>query len=249
MTRRSIKPRAGRGQTGFTLMEVLIAVAITAVIGLGVWQVISGVILSRDRVDEVAESFDQLQHTFLMIERDLNQVVNRPIRNVYGDTEPAFTTINDDFALLLTRQGWRNPLGARRSELQRVGYEFTGDELRRRYWLTLDQGQEDNSQDQRLLSNVEAFELRFLGADQKWVTQWPAEEALNNSGTSMPAGVEITLTHERYGELVRIFTLPNFDVGAAQQGLNEQRVIEEQNVPQEDEAETETETPSAGAVQ
>ncbi|HTN34004.1 MAG TPA: prepilin-type N-terminal cleavage/methylation domain-containing protein, partial [Marinobacter sp.] len=44
-------------QTGFTLMEVLIAVTITAVIGVGVWQVLSGVINSRDRVDDVADEF------------------------------------------------------------------------------------------------------------------------------------------------------------------------------------------------
>ena len=44
------------GESGFTLMEVLIAVTITAVIGLGVWQVVSSVMNSRDRVDEVAQA-------------------------------------------------------------------------------------------------------------------------------------------------------------------------------------------------
>jgi general secretion pathway protein J len=48
-------------QSGFTLIEVLIAITITAVIGLGIWQVISSVVLSRDRVDAVAEEFDGLQ--------------------------------------------------------------------------------------------------------------------------------------------------------------------------------------------
>ncbi len=35
-----------------------------------------------------------------------------------------------------------------------MGWEYTGDELRRRYWVTVDRGQEDNSQDLLLLSNV-----------------------------------------------------------------------------------------------
>ncbi|HBI78753.1 MAG TPA: type II secretion system protein GspJ, partial [Marinobacter adhaerens] len=42
------------------MLEVLIAVTITAVIGLGVWQVINGVVNSRDRVNELAEQFDGL---------------------------------------------------------------------------------------------------------------------------------------------------------------------------------------------
>ena len=54
------------GESGFTLMEVLIAVTITAVIGLGVWQVVSSVMNSRDRVDEVAQAFDGLQKTMLL---------------------------------------------------------------------------------------------------------------------------------------------------------------------------------------
>ncbi|MDX1560391.1 MAG: prepilin-type N-terminal cleavage/methylation domain-containing protein, partial [Marinobacter sp.] len=53
------------GQRGFTLLEVLIAVTITAVIGLGVWQVINGVVNSRDRVNELAEQFDGLQRAML----------------------------------------------------------------------------------------------------------------------------------------------------------------------------------------
>ena len=75
-------------QAGFTLMEVLIAVTITAVIGLGVWQVLGNVVSSRDRVNEVAEQFDNIQRTMLLLERDITQVVNRSARDIYGDFRP-----------------------------------------------------------------------------------------------------------------------------------------------------------------
>ena len=52
--------------SGFTLMEVLIAVTITAVIGLGVWQVINGVVTARDRVNDVSGEFENLQKTMLL---------------------------------------------------------------------------------------------------------------------------------------------------------------------------------------
>lgn len=213
-----------RTQSGFTLMEVLIAVTITAVIGLGVWQVISSVIISRDRVDEVATDFEGLQKAFLLMSRDITQVVNRPVRNIYGDFAPALSSRDDAYELVMTRQGWRNPLGSRRSELQRSAYEYTGEELRRRYWVMVDQGQEEESRDQLLLSDITEFEIRFMNAERDWVDEWPPENTDSTAGDGqssaprlpLPLGIEISLTHERFGELTRLFTLPDFDVDGAQ---------------------------------
>ncbi|MBS3804175.1 MAG: type II secretion system minor pseudopilin GspJ [Oleiphilaceae bacterium] len=210
-------------QTGFTLMEVLIAVTITAVIGLGVWQVVSGVVLSRDRVDEVADEFEALQRAFLVLQRDINQIVNRPIRNIYGDFEPALSSRSDAFNLSLTRQGWRNPLGHKRSELQRSAYEFTGEELRRRYWVSVDRGQEETSRDQLLLDQVTAFNVRFLDEDRNWVENWPPDdtgEAATGTNSRpqqpLPLGIELTLSHRRFGDLSRVFSLPDYDHQSAQ---------------------------------
>lgn len=223
----SFRPHPARSQSGFTLLEVLIAVTITAVIGLGVWQVLSGVITSRDRVNELAEEFDGLQRAMLLLERDLMQVVNRPARDVYGDYKVALTSREDDFALMLTRQGWRNPLGARRSGLQRVAWEYTGEELRRRYWPLVDQGQEDNSRDVLLLEGVLDFEVRFLNDQRAWQPEWPSDETMTGLSpgsrpeTSLPMGIEITLEHERYGDLVRTFVLPDFNTEEAQGVVNQ----------------------------
>lgn len=214
-------------QQGFTLLEVLVAVTITAVIGIGVWQVLSGVILSRDRVDELAEDFDGLQRAMLLLERDITQVVNRSARDIYGDFKPALTSREDDFALMLTRQGWRNPLGIRRSRLQRVGWEYTGTELRRRYWPNLDQGQEGNSRDVLLLEGITSFELRFLNEQNSWMPEWPSDNAMaalspgSRPDTDFPKGIEITLEHERFGELLRTFVLPDFDLANAQGLVNQ----------------------------
>lgn len=227
-------------QRGFTLLEVLIAITITAVIGLGVWQVMNGVITARDRVNDVAEEFNGLQKAFLLMERDIGQVVNRPARDVYGDFEPALTNQGEEFDLKLTRQGWRNPLGTRRSNMQRAAYEYTGSELRRRYWVSVDQGQEDNSRDQLLLEDVTAFEIRFLDSERNWVDQWPTDEAMANLSPGarpdipLPLGIEITLEHERFGELVRVFALPDFDAGEAQGVVNQSN---EQVTPPEGEEE------------
>ncbi len=233
--------RVVRAQCGFTLMEVLIAVTITAVIGLGVWQVISSVISSRDRVDEVATDFEGLQKAFLLMSRDITQVVNRPVRNIYGDFAPALSSREDAYELVLTRQGWRNPLGSRRSQLQRSAYEYTGEELRRRYWVMLDQGQEEESRDQLLLSGITEFGIRFMDQERSWVDEWPPDNTGATSGAGqsgvpklpLPLGIEIALTHERFGELKRLFTLPDFDQSQAQGAvLQSNQNLETPEVPQ-----------------
>lgn len=237
----AISPRPK--QQGFTLMEVLIAVSITAIIGLGVWQVLSGVSTARERVDQVAGDFEGLQHAFLLMERDLRQFVNRPVRNLYGDFEPALSSRSSDFVLQVTRQGWRNPLGSRRSNLQRSAWEFTGEELRRRYWVMVDQGQEDESRDQLLLSGVEEFSLRFLDRDNNWQDQWPPDNVVTPTGTSnaapltpAPAAIEVTLVHERFGEISRLFLMPDFDTMTVQDALNRQAEADDADAEDEEDS-------------
>lgn len=237
-TFRGRMPRSGQG---FTLMEVLIAVSITAIIGLGIWQVLSGVTTARERVDEVASEFEGMQQAFLLLERDLRQFVNRPVRNIYGDYEPALTSRMSDFELVITRQGWRNPLGSRRSNLQRSAWEYTGEELRRRYWIMVDQGQEDQSRDQLLLEGVEEFTTRFLDHNENWHEEWPPDNLGTPTGTSnttpllpAPAAVEVTLVHLRFGEIRRLFLMPDFDIMTVQDALNRQSEQDESDEEDEE---------------
>ncbi|MDI9245298.1 type II secretion system minor pseudopilin GspJ [Marinobacter sp. CHS3-4] len=215
-----------RRERGFTLLEVLIAIGITAVVGLGVWQVLSGIVQARDRVDELAVQFEALQRTMLFLERDITQAVNRPARDIYGDFDYAMTNREADYALMLTRQGWRNPLGIRRSTLQRVGWEYTGDTIRRRYWVSLDQGQEDESRDVLMLQNVTDFQVRFLDDEQTWQENWPGDESMaaqtlgSRPDMGLPSGLEVIIEHERFGLLTRTFILPNFDAEKAQNEIN-----------------------------
>lgn len=219
-------------QHGFTLMEVLIAVTITSVIGMGIWQVINSVVASRDRVNDLANQFDGLQKTVLLLERDITQIVNRPARDIYGDFQGALTTREDGYEFMLTRQGWRNPLGLRRSSLQRVAWEYTGNELRRHYWPVVDQGQEESRREVLLLDNVQAFGVRLLDKDGNRQEQWPPEDVLTELAAAerptaaLPRGIEVSLEHEQFGEIVRIFTLPDFDQAAAQELMNRKQQSE-----------------------
>ena len=212
-------------QHGFTLLEILVAVFITAMLSLGVWQVMDTLLASREGVERVSGQFRELQRTISMLERDLSQAVKRPIKDAYGDPLPAMTSRKQNVNLALTRQGWRNPLGKRRSQLQRVAWEHNEIEGRviRRFWRVVDRAPNSESREQQLMSHVKAMEVRYLDGDNNWVKDWP-KNAQGNQGQSqsqpqqgqggpsaalaaMPRAVEVTLEHERFGTIRRVVDL------------------------------------------
>lgn len=200
---------------GFTLLEVLVAVGVTALLGLGIWQVMAGVIRAREGVDQIADQFEQLQRVQSWLERDLLQYAPRPVREVYGDAAPAFRVGDERFLLEMTRQGWRNPLGDPRSDLQRVAYEWVGDELFRHYWTVLDRAQDTESRTQLMLKGVTGFRVRLLDQEGEWRESWPVATGDTASDASVallktPRAVEVTIEHARFGAIRRLHLLPDF---------------------------------------
>ena len=109
---------------GFTLLEVLVAVAISATVGIAAVQLLSNISgvnkASIDKADELAA----LQRLNQVMGRDLAQYINRPVRDEYGDTIPALMIGSGDYPVELTIAGWRNnPVTEDpRSTLQRIAY-------------------------------------------------------------------------------------------------------------------------------
>ena len=111
--------------SGFTLLEVLLAIGITAMIGLGSWQILNSAIRASESTQVRLAELNALQKTMLIISRDLRQVLPRSIRDGYGDYQPALTTKTEFYALEFSRTGWRNPMDDARSNIQRVAYELS----------------------------------------------------------------------------------------------------------------------------
>lgn len=203
-------------QHGFTLLEVLIAVTITAVIGIGVSQLLSGVIREKNGIDRVSDEFSRMQQAIVVLERDLAQILPRPVRDEYGEPLAAVTTRTAPWAIEFTRDGWRNPLQARRSDLQRVAYELVDDELRRHYWQVLDRAQDTQPREQTLLKGVTELSWRFLDHNREWQQAWPSNARLQglpiNGGAqvSPPLAVEVLIEHRRFGRIRRLVDLGAF---------------------------------------
>ena len=129
--------RMDRG-AGFTLIEVMLAMAITAFIAVIAYSGLSAAISASERQQLQVETLGNIQLTLTVMERDIRNAVKRPVKDEYGDKEPALAGgTQQEYLLQVTRAGWDNPANRRRSELQRVRYLLEDDELWRESWLVV----------------------------------------------------------------------------------------------------------------
>jgi len=192
---------AKRPARGFTLLELLVALSIFALIGALAYSGLSGVLETRKQAQHKAEQLAALQLAFFFIERDLEQASTRGVRDILGDAQPALR-VNQDKTLELTRGGWRNPGAVARSHLQRVAYQLKEGALLRLTWPVLDQAQNSAPREAVLLSGVKTFEARFY--DQALAVQsgWPASAG---NARPLPRAVEISIEPEGFGRVTRLF--------------------------------------------
>lgn len=190
---------------GFTLIEMLVALAIFAMVSTVSFTGIMVMIDNRERVAAHADRLAAVQTAIALIERDLQQTVARPIRDPMGD--PRAAMLSDDLAALeFTRSGRSNPLGVRRSELERVAYRIEEDTLMRLSWDVLDQPPEPSRSDRTLLDDATDISLRFMDDDAQWTATWPPAGALPGS-PRLPRAVEITIELEDLETITRVLGL------------------------------------------
>lgn len=200
---------------GFTLLELMIAIAIFALVGLATYRMFDSVMRSDAVIRSHEQGLRELARGIWTLERDLAQVSPRPIRDAYGDSRPALLSANESGAeasLEFTRSGWRNPVGTERSQLQRVQWRVAGDQLERTYWSVLDQDVDSQPRVQKVLPGVTSLQLRYLNQEGEWLSQWPPQMTGGSAEQSLallPQAVEVRLQHRRYGELIRLLRLPD----------------------------------------
>lgn len=208
---------------GFTLVEVLIALAITAFVAAIAFTSFTTVLNGVESSQATAERVYQVNRAWMMISRDLEQFVARPIRDEFGELEPAMQGgMAARFPLSFTRGGWHNPVGHPRSELQRVSYRLEDEILWRDSYPVLDRSGETLVQEVALLEGVEELQLLFLdGTDnantvgstseletRNWPDSWVIDTSQPGSVLNPPLAVEIRLQLSDWGEMRRIYALP-----------------------------------------
>jgi len=199
-----------KSRQGFTLIELVVALAIFAVVSALVYGGLRSVLDTRNRAEEQATRLAALQTAFVLMARDIEQAAARRIRDDAGGPLPAMrgATSSGNSALEFTRAGWNNPAGRARSTLQRVAYSVRDGKLLRLTWAMLDRAPGDRPQETVLLDKVKGFEMRFLDPQMKWQLQWPPATTDNSSQVMLPRAIEVSIDVEGWGRIPRMFRVP-----------------------------------------
>ena len=197
---------------GFTLLELLVALAVFSIMAVAAYGGLRNVLYTRAAVEEQNRRLAAVQLAIYRLEQDIEQAVPRGIRDEYGEPQGAVLggALADD-RLTLTRAGWDNPLGQPRANLQRVAYRLRDGRLWRLYWPVLDRGGLIEPRETLLLDQVREFKARFLDQDD-WRDDWPPPSSSSEDSKPdpdrLPRAVEISLTLEDWGEITRVLPLP-----------------------------------------
>ena len=211
-------------QAGFTLVEALIAMAITAFVSVLSYQTLSTALVGIESARAESERLHEINRAFTVLSRDIRQLTNRPIRDEFGQVASAVS--GGELArdpLRLTRSGWHNSTGAPRSTLQRVAYRLEEDRLLRLSYPVLDRTTAIEPTETVLIEGVELFELRFLPSinavevdrnqviDRRfWQENWVADVGFTDKLIDPPAAIEVRVTLSDWGELERLYVMPSF---------------------------------------
>lgn len=169
---------------GFTLIEILIALTVFAILATITSSTLYYAFNTRTRVNAQAERLNALQLAISIIQQDTSQTVERAIRGNEMRLFPIF--VGQPQYLELTRDGVVNPNSAeKRSTLERVALVCQDSKLLRRTWNTLDPIDRNIYKDKVLLDNLSECHFNYLNQNLQLLSEW-REQAVNQNQQREP---------------------------------------------------------------
>jgi general secretion pathway protein J len=204
---------------GFTLIEVMIAIFIAAIMFAIGYGAINQALRDRDAINVSQDRVTEIQRGMRVVAQDFAQMTPRGARDTSGNGELIAAVVADarsDILITFTRTGWSNPAGIQRPAEQRVRYRFVDGSLVREHWLSVDPALNTAPRQRVLLSKVKSVEIRFLDpASREWSTGWPTTTPTGQLSPAMldlmltrPLAIEFTVVLEDWGRVVRLFEIP-----------------------------------------
>lgn len=191
---------------GFTLLELLVAMAIFALLGAIAMGGLNAVLGQHQIARDHLQRLQQVQRAVRIMTADFSQLNPRVARDQLGLASelPLLAECRTEALVCFSRDGWRNPFWLQpRGTLQRVRYRVEDDRIIREYWSVMDVTLSNEPRGEVLLDGVEAFAVEFLDGRGEPQTSWPPGQQAGLAEAGLPVAVSIVIRLRDWGEIVR----------------------------------------------
>ena len=193
---------------GFTLVELLVALAIFALITGFAYRGLTAMLESRAALETESRQWRDVAIFVGRLDRDLSAALKRTALGASGTPLPPLSSVTESSSspdgLSLTRSG--SPLQeSALASPQRIAYRLRDGAIERLSWAGVDIAPRDEPATVSVLKRVSAFSVRFLDPTGEWRPTW----GLPLSGeTNFPAAVEVTVQLASGEKIVRLVDMP-----------------------------------------
>lgn len=195
-------------QRGFTLIEILIALAVFAIIASFTSYILAQSFQVDKRLKIQREQKHKIELALILLRRETQQIINRPVRGNEQSLFPGFIAHAD--TLEFTRNGDVNPNAAvQRSTLKRVAYLCYGSKLIRRTWNLLDSPDRRQFRSQVLLDHVKSCGFTYMDYKHQSHSEWKIIAGDKKDQLSpLPTSIICHLNLDNFGKVDIVLPLP-----------------------------------------
>ncbi len=219
--------RSMGSQAAFTLVELLVALAIFAIMAVMSYRALDSVFQTRQHLSAETARLRDMALLFARLDDDFATLLDRPARNADNLLDDAlrlsaFLPGADDATLVFTRSGFSGSSGIAATP-QRVGYRLKDGTLELVLWPSLDAAPRTRPQAYPALANVREVKWRAMDGGGSWQNVWRSTAVATTAATAVattaaattpslyPAALEVSITLISGESFARVFALRRGD--------------------------------------
>jgi len=211
-----VKTPCRQAPRGFTLVELLVALAIFAIMAMMSYRTLDTVFQTRQQLNDETARLRDVALLFARLDDDFTTLLDRRPRNADNLQDDALRLTAllpgaEDATLVFTRSGFAGSSGLAATP-QRVGYRLKEGTLELVLWPSLDSAPRTAPLAYPALTQVREAKWRAMDRGGSWQNVWRSTPVGGaTTPGAYPAALELTITLSGGEQFTRVFALRRSD--------------------------------------